>query len=380
METVQQLLARAIRAGVPLYNEGKIEECFNVYFNAATHACMQEKVAESTTGEALGAATDEAVALGEAGKFGEGAWVFRRCFEEILEQTVPSGATFPRHNLKKKVSVIRKEAKSETLQQFLSSTLIRGFLLHKSGKKEACFNLYCDAANYACMQESVADSVISQILKASVEAKRLGQAGKFGDGVCILRNCFDKVLEQNPPSDRGSSVVHVSREEKKGDNDDSLVGNGLEKAVQNTPGEKRAQSLIKGASLAALAVKMEAIIKVKDRRHHLKQYPACFVGSDAVDVVARAFSASRIEAVSMLNELLMNGLVHHVTREHDFEDKKLFYRFTTPKELQQEIDSTCPVTPGPNLVRCTALTQRLKQFYRLDPDETIGMDISFGSA
>ncbi|CAN0217306.1 unnamed protein product [Lampetra fluviatilis] len=68
---------------------------------------------------------------------------------------------------------------------------------------------------------------------------------------------------------------------------------------------------------------------IKDRRHHLRTYPNCFVGRELVDWL---FESEEVEdrpsAVCCMQVLMAHNIVHHVSDEHkDFKDAKLFYRF-----------------------------------------------------
>jgi len=70
---------------------------------------------------------------------------------------------------------------------------------------------------------------------------------------------------------------------------------------------------------------------IRDRQHGFpkkKDYPKCFVGSEAVDVlIAQGAAANRTDAVELGNALLNSGVFHHVLKEHSFKDEPLFYRF-----------------------------------------------------
>jgi hypothetical protein len=66
-------------------------------------------------------------------------------------------------------------------------------------------------------------------------------------------------------------------------------------------------------------------LSVKDRKWYLKSYPACFVGSEAVDWLLQhepSVNGSRDAAVQLGLEIQAAGLVQHVTRDHLF--KALF--------------------------------------------------------
>ncbi|XP_022088228.1 DEP domain-containing mTOR-interacting protein-like isoform X2 [Acanthaster planci] len=67
---------------------------------------------------------------------------------------------------------------------------------------------------------------------------------------------------------------------------------------------------------------------VKDRRYHLRMYPKCFVGSEAVDrLIKHAGVKDRSTAALMLNVLQRHNVIHHVCDDHQFKDTYLFYRF-----------------------------------------------------
>lgn len=66
---------------------------------------------------------------------------------------------------------------------------------------------------------------------------------------------------------------------------------------------------------------------IADRYHNLRRYPACFVGSDLVDLLVERFSISRNQAVRLGQRLLAHEHIQHVLGEHDFKDEPLYYRF-----------------------------------------------------
>lgn len=68
-------------------------------------------------------------------------------------------------------------------------------------------------------------------------------------------------------------------------------------------------------------------VDLRDRRFGLHLYHHCFIGSDAVQWLMQHQLASREEAVRLGRILVMRGIIHHVTDEHDFKDAYLFYRF-----------------------------------------------------
>lgn len=68
---------------------------------------------------------------------------------------------------------------------------------------------------------------------------------------------------------------------------------------------------------------------VRDRKFHLRTYRRCMVGSDMVDWLMQQSSVvhSRGQAVGMWQALLEEGVISHVSHEHQFKEKYLFYRF-----------------------------------------------------
>jgi hypothetical protein len=68
-------------------------------------------------------------------------------------------------------------------------------------------------------------------------------------------------------------------------------------------------------------------ILIKDRRHLLKVYPQCWIGSEAVTWLQHRFHLSREDAIRLGQRLVDEKWMHHVADEHPFEDEQLFYRF-----------------------------------------------------
>lgn len=80
------------------------------------------------------------------------------------------------------------------------------------------------------------------------------------------------------------------------------------------------------------AMRVPGGLDVRDRMFHLRTYPACFVGREAVDWMVRHAGISRADAVKQGRRLIALGLMAHVMDEHDFEDAELFYRLATPTD------------------------------------------------
>ncbi|MED6260053.1 hypothetical protein ATANTOWER_031702 [Ataeniobius toweri] len=68
---------------------------------------------------------------------------------------------------------------------------------------------------------------------------------------------------------------------------------------------------------------------IKDRRHHLRTYPNCFVAQELIDwLVSHKEALDRATAVCLMQHLMDHDIVHHVCdKSPEFKDAKLLYRF-----------------------------------------------------
>lgn len=83
------------------------------------------------------------------------------------------------------------------------------------------------------------------------------------------------------------------------------------------------------STLNDLAESFRKGVEIKDRKYRLSTYKQCFVGSEAVDfLVASGAAETREDAVQLGKALAQEyHLFEHVTRDHEFKDEQLFYRF-----------------------------------------------------
>ncbi|CAG00020.1 unnamed protein product, partial [Tetraodon nigroviridis] len=102
------------------------------------------------------------------------------------------------------------------------------------------------------------------------------------------------------------------------------IGNTMQKKAAEL--ERLAEVLITGEQLR---LRLHEGKVIKDRRHHLRTYPNCFVAKELIDwLIEHKEAMDRDTAIKIMQKLLDQSIVHHVCDEHrEFKDMKLFYRF-----------------------------------------------------
>ncbi|XP_043972386.1 DEP domain-containing mTOR-interacting protein isoform X1 [Gambusia affinis] len=90
--------------------------------------------------------------------------------------------------------------------------------------------------------------------------------------------------------------------------------------------ERLAEVLVTGEQLR---LRLHEGKVIKDRRHHLRTYPNCFVAKELIDwLIEHKEASDRDTAIRIMQKLLDQSIVHHVCDEHrEFKDMKLLYRF-----------------------------------------------------
>nr|XP_012321848.1 DEP domain-containing mTOR-interacting protein [Aotus nancymaae] len=138
--------------------------------------------------------------------------------------------------------------------------------------------------------------------------------------------------------------------------DSSTSGSG---GAQQRELERMAEVLVTGEQLR-LRLHEEKVIK--DRRHHLKTYPNCFVAKELIDwLIEHKEASDRETAIKLMQKLADRGIIHHVCDEHkEFKDVKLFYRF-------RKDDGTFPLD---NEVKAFMRGQRLYEKL-MSPENTL---------
>jgi len=87
--------------------------------------------------------------------------------------------------------------------------------------------------------------------------------------------------------------------------------------------------IIKKIDLEDLVSQMRSVggIKIKDRRHNLKVYKQCVVGSEVCQYLIDSLELSIEQAIYLGQRLIEEKWIHHVADQHSFKNEHLFYRF-----------------------------------------------------
>lgn len=74
-----------------------------------------------------------------------------------------------------------------------------------------------------------------------------------------------------------------------------------------------------------------AVLPVRARSHHGRDYPACWVGREAVDRVVDRWAMDRVDAEIVLQRVMAWGCFDHVLLARPFGDGDYFYRWRPPR-------------------------------------------------
>jgi hypothetical protein len=146
---------------------------------------------------------------------------------------------------------------------------------------------------------------------------------------------FRSVEEVERTAEKLAGPKAVVLEEKEEDTD-STVYTETDMAVEDSlcTSERR-------ATLIATAQRFEKEVEVKEGRWCLRVYSSVFIGRDAVTfLVDSGLAESREEAVQIGRRMATTfNLFEHVTKEHEFSDRYLFYRFVKVQNRPVSINS-----------------------------------------
>jgi len=420
METLEHYLHRTIQKGGPLYNEGNKQGCYVLYLDAARIVMGQEKIKKSLIGERLEQAVEEASELGEKEQWGEAAWVLRHAFDEILgdnDKDNPVGRR--RHTLiweglnndgdswqDAHISNTTDFEKGQTLADI--SLILRASIEPKQHTRyrktyENCFQgseavEVLTSLGLAAHRKSAVETCQRLFLASFLVSVSHDNESKFRDGTRLYRFSYREELEakladlSSKERAEGSddaiclialettlelpSLINSGETHENSQDDTRTFGGVAVKHLQTRRSSKLwSQEQQIGSEFAQSAAAWEPFLDIKDRKYNFKTYPKCFVGNEAVSVlVDKSIAKTREEAVQKLNKLLEASLIRHVTKDHLFEDKHLFYEFTPVTDVKRAIDTMAalPTAPvGNALVKYSALIQRYKQFAGLDVTEIL---------
>jgi pyruvate/2-oxoglutarate dehydrogenase complex dihydrolipoamide dehydrogenase (E3) component len=98
---------------------------------------------------------------------------------------------------------------------------------------------------------------------------------------------------------------------------------------------KDVEASFDNTDLEELAIRVKRVLDIRDRKYGFppKTYTMCFVGSEAVKkLVEEDIAGDEEDAVRIGNMMLNAGVFRHVQDAHPFENKYLFYRFTSDED------------------------------------------------
>lgn len=115
----------------------------------------------------------------------------------------------------------------------------------------------------------------------------------------------------------------------------------LDRYLRAIPGAHRGASPrslileIIGLEAEVLADLLQFKLDIRDRSYHLKKYPSCFTGSEAVRWMGEHFQLDHHQVIEIGQALQALGLLYHVAHEKAFAGDAFFYRLRAPKQLPQ---------------------------------------------
>lgn len=421
MESLSQLIRRAINEGAPLYNDGKRKECYEVYMNAIHAATSEPAIADSAFGEMLSQASAEASAIvsaagsseDESHAYAEAAWVIRHCFDNILSREgdrslflTSKGMAGSDHTMgsenqwqDSKVGNSTDFEKGQAMADI--SFVLRTSITPRNHKRvEQSFDDCFEASEavetlmglgLGVNRKEAAEKCTSLLRSGLILPVSHPEDIVFVDGTHLyrfptneeVRASLDTLLLDDETKVDGTeqhvfmTAVQISLESPEaGSSETTSTFSGVStRSLRPRPRPSILAApahFTKGVKLADFAAMVEATVDIEDRSYHLKMYKRCFVGKDAVsNLVEESISPSREEATSRLGELVHYGLLRHVTSDHEFRDKNYFYMFPSATEIKEALDiASEQVANGQEddetAVRCAALGCRYKQLTGLD--------------
>ncbi|PKO64719.1 MAG: hypothetical protein CVU22_23190 [Betaproteobacteria bacterium HGW-Betaproteobacteria-16] len=121
----------------------------------------------------------------------------------------------------------------------------------------------------------------------------------------------------------------------------ALSAEDLDRYLRSVPGTQASLSprafihARTGLDAEALADLLQFKLDIRDRSYHLKKYPSCFVGAEAVHWMGQHFELDHQQVVKVGQALQALGLIYHVANEQKFSDEAFFFRLRAPAQLTQ---------------------------------------------
>lgn len=73
-------------------------------------------------------------------------------------------------------------------------------------------------------------------------------------------------------------------------------------------------------------------IEIRDRWYNLRQYPACFIGSEALLWLMGHLGFGKVDATRVGQRLMDEKIIHHAADSEPFRDGHYFYRFYSDEQ------------------------------------------------
>jgi hypothetical protein len=124
------------------------------------------------------------------------------------------------------------------------------------------------------------------------------------------------------------------------------------KAPAHQPTAVQAHPRARPINLGMLGAQLRGAVSIQDRRSGLTKHRGCFVGSEAAAWLQSwlrqaGYPDSERDAVTLGNQLMDTGLFEHVTKDHIFKNRDLYYRFVlSPDDPDADAIRSAPVSPA----------------------------------
>ena len=174
-----------------------------------------------------------------------------------------------------------------------------------------------------------------QVSYCNIESKQSGNI-EYLPGMLFQEKIFIKYqLFSLDSKDRAIEYCRQKYLEYKGEKSYILVEDSLgfivwvEDKSARIIGKEDPLDVVNAIDLEDLVAKMRSVggIKIKDRRHNLRLYKQCFVGTEACDYLIDNLELSIEQAIELGQRLIDEKWIHHVVDERRFHNRHYFYRF-----------------------------------------------------